>query len=224
MDNVNNIYYVCSKRVKFLKRKVLDIVIEFFEKKKDKNLLIDDIYAYLQKALNVSSVNRQNLRVFLKANPAGYVSFNDVQDISRLYPNLEKKEEKSIYFALSRLQRLKESIVILGLDNIIALLKTNGSSIYNVCELLQSIPATPFTYNVFSDTHHIFAKFLESFSENDLFLLMEDENAFNDLYQIFIEENKEQEKVKNYITNIRNFISNIHNDNKKMRLSYLVRR
>lgn len=222
MDNVNNIYYVCSKRVKFLKRKVLDIVIEFFEKKKDKNLLIDDIYAYLQKALNVSSVNRQNLRVFLKANPAGYVSFNDVQDISRLYPNLEKKEEKSIYFSLSRLQRLKESIVILGLDNIIALLKTNGSSIYNVCELLQSIPATPFTYNVFSDTHHIFAKFLESFSESDLFLLMEDENAFNDLYQIFIEENKEQEKVKNYITNIRNFISNIHNDNKKMRLSYML--
>ncbi len=37
MDNVNNIYYVCSKRVKFLKRKVLDIVIEFFEKKKDSN-------------------------------------------------------------------------------------------------------------------------------------------------------------------------------------------
>lgn len=222
MDNVKNNYYVCSKRVKFLKRKVLDIVIEFFEKKKDKNLLIDDIYAYLQKALNVSSVNRQNLRVFLKANPTGYVSFNDVQDISRLYPNLEKKEEKSIYFSLSRLQRLKESIVILGLDNIIALLKTNGSSIYNVCELLQSIPATPFTYNVFSDTHHIFAKFLESFSESDLFLLMEDENAFNDLYQIFIEENKEQEKVKNYITNIRNFISNIHNDNKKMRLSYML--
>ena len=46
MDNVNNIYYVCSKRVKFLKRHILDIVIEFFEKKKDRNLLIDDIYIY----------------------------------------------------------------------------------------------------------------------------------------------------------------------------------
>ncbi len=222
MDNVNNIYYVCSKRVKFLKRQVLDNVIEFFEKQKDRNLLIDDIYVYLQKKLNVTSVNKQNLKVFLKANPAGYVSFNDVQDISRLYPNLEKKEEKSIHFSLSRLQRLKESIVTLGLDNIIALLKTNGSSIYNACELLQSLPATPFTYNIFSETHHIFAKFLESFSESDLFLLMEDENAFNDLYQIFIEENKEQEKVKNYTTNIRNLISNIHNDNKKMRLSYML--
>ena len=222
MDNVNNIYYVCSKRVKFLKRQVLDNVIEFFEKQKDRNLLIDDIYVYLQKKLNVTSVNKQNLKLFLKANPAGYVSFNDVQDISRLYPNLEKKEEKSIYFSLSRLQRLKESIVTLGLDNVIALLKTNGSSIYNACELLQSLPATPFTYNIFSDTHHIFAKFLESFSESDLFLLMEDENAFNDLYQIFIEENKEQEKVKNYTTNVRNLISNIHNDNKKMRLSFML--
>ncbi len=222
MDNVNNIYYVCSKRVKFLKRQVLDNVIEFFEKQKDRNLLIDDIYVYLQKKLNVTSVNKQNLKVFLKANPAGYVSFNDVQDISRLYPNLEKKEEKSIHFSLSCLQRLKESIVTLGLDNVIALLKTNGSSIYNACELLQSLPATPFTYNIFSDTHHIFAKFLESFSESDLFLLMEDENAFNDLYQIFIEENKEQEKVKNYTTNVRNLISNIHNDNKKMRLSFML--
>lgn len=222
MDNVNNIYYVCSKRVKFLKRQVLDIVIEFFEKKNDRNLHIDDIYVYIQKSLNVTSVNKHNLKLFLKANSAGYVSFNDVQEVSILYPSVEKNDEKSAYFSLSFLQRLNESFRVLGLDNTIALLKTDGSSIYNVCELLQSLPITPFTYNLFSDLQHNLARFLESFSESDLLLLVDDEKAFNDLYQFFIEENKEREKVQKYIDNIRNLIANIHNTNKKMRLSYML--
>lgn len=222
MDNVNNIYYVCSKRVKFLKRQVLDIVIEFFEKKDERNLHIDDIYVYLQKGLNISSVNKHNLKIFLKANPAGYVSFNDVQDISRLYPNLKKQEETSVYFSLSYLKQLKETLEVLGIENTIALLKTNGSIIYNVCELLQFLPATSFSYNIFSDLQHNFARFLESFSESDLFLLMDDEKMFNDFYQIFTEENKKRKKIDDYIANIRDLISNIHNDNKTMRLSYML--
>lgn len=222
MDNVNNIYYVCSKRVKFLKRQVLDMVIEFFEKKDERNLHIDDIYVYLQKGLNISSVNKHNLKIFLKANPAGYVSFNDVQDISRLYPNLKKQEETSIYFSLSYLKQLKETLEVLGIENTIALLKTNGSIIYNVCELLQFLPATSFFYNLFSDLQHNFARFLESFSESDLFLLIDDEKMFNDFYQIFTEENKERKKIDDYIANTKDLISNIHNDNKTMRLSYML--
>lgn len=221
MENENNIYYVCSKKVKFLKREVLDIVIKFFKEKNERNLHIDDIYVYLRKCLNISSVNKHNLKIFLKANPAGYVSFNKIQDISILYPNLKEKEEASVYFSLSYLKQLKEILEVLGIKNTIALLKTNGSVIYNVCELLQFLPATSFDDDLFSDFQHNFARFLESFSENDLFLLMDDEKMFNEFYRIFAEEKKERKKIDDYITNIRDLISNIHNDNKIMRLSYI---
>ena len=222
MDNVNNIYYVCSKRVKFLKRQVLDIVIELFETKKAGNLHIDEIYVFLQKKLNVSSVNRGNLKLLLKANSAGFVSFSDVQYISRLYPDLKKQEEMSVYLSSAFLQHLKDSFDFLGRDNIIALLKTDGSSIYNVCEVLQFLPATPFTYNLFSESQHNLANFIEAFSESDLCLLLENEKSFNELYQIFLEENKEHKKTQKYIANIKTLLSNIHDDNKKMRLSYML--
>lgn len=222
MDNVNNIYYVCSKKVWFLKRQILDIVIDFFKEQEKTQVHIDDIYVHLQKKLNVSNVNRNNLKVLLRANSAGRVFLHDVQSVSKLYPGKEVDKQCPTHFSADSLKQLKKSLNILGLDVIVALLKTDGSTIFNVCELLQFRPVTTFANNIFSEQQWDLADFLETFSEDELFLLIEDENSFNDLYKLFIEEKQERENKDNYIVNIRNSISNIHNDNKKLRLNYML--
>lgn len=222
MNNENDIYYECSKRVRFLKSQIFDLVIDFFTTQEESKIHIRDLYIYLQKKLKISNVNRNNLKMLLGADSAGYVLLNEVKKRSALYLVAKDNNQSPLHCSASFLQRFKKALNVLGVDIIIALLKTDGSTIYNVCELLQSHPITNFTHTIFSEQQRNLADFLESFSETDISSLVEDEKAFNDLYKLFVAKKKEREKINHYIVNIKESLSNIHSDNKNLRLNYML--
>ena len=85
MSNADDKYYICSKRVKFLKSDILKLVTQLFENNNTKNIHISKIYVFLQRELKIFSVNMQNLKDFLMANSSGFVSYDDVRRISKLY-------------------------------------------------------------------------------------------------------------------------------------------
>lgn len=217
MKDINESYYYCSKNVRFPKRTILDLVYELFEKEETTILALDDIYFYLQKKLKVTNVNRANLREFLKATTAGYVMVEVVADISALYRNTDREEEPTLLTA-SFLQSLKSCFNVLGPVNTIALLKTDGSTIYNVCEALQDIPMTDWRKSLFTEEHHKLAEFFESLIDHYLLTIVAEEGDINEQFKAFQNIREMDEKTLDYIWDIRSAVSNIHITNEMLSL------
>lgn len=219
MNDTNNIYYSCSKRVKFLKTDILKLVIDFFNKNNVTVAHVLDIYAYLQEKLNVVSVNKMNLRIFLRANQSDYVTYENILKINQLYV-----PEKVIDSAFSeqRLQRMKESLLIIGKENVIAILKTSGKTFFNTCNLLMGGHGNIISSEIFESCEHDLAEFLESLTELDLVNIFDEPDKFNKKYKCFLEEKNEKERFVKYISEVQSFILKIHQDNYELNLKYLL--
>ena len=218
MNDVNNIYYVCTRRVKFLKTDVLAYVLELFESKQATQLSLSEIYAYLQKRLQVTNVNISNLKQFLSVGASDKVFWEKVKKTQKLYLGEDDIGEDIPHFSNSALLKVIHAVNTLGLENLVNLLKSDGKTILNICQQLRNTAVQGYNSPIFNRQHHIFAEFLESFTEKQLITLCNDEKDFNELYNAFFEEYRFKEQIKKYATTIKNRASNIHSDNYNLRI------
>lgn len=216
----NDIYYYCSKKVKFLKRDIFTYVLNIFKEKNVTCLDFENIYTFLQDTLHISTVNRANLRELLKPSKSNIVFLKTVQ--GEAVPYITSEEQKATSISEQYLTRLKNIIVDYGLDYVISILKLDGTIINNVCELLQFKDEPIFNAQSLRKKQRLMAEFLSSFEENELLTLFDDEKTFNGLYSLFLAEIKRKEDENNYLTYARDLLCDIHTDNFKLRLKYLV--
>jgi len=222
MNNINNIYYSCTKTTKFLKTDIIGYVLELFRIKESNTLSISEVYAYLQKKLHINTVNMTNLKELLRVGSTNRVNCETVKKIQEAYLDDIALIDNFPRFSKFALLKVKHAINTIGLENLVALLKTDGRTLFNLCQQLSSISSQNnknITYNL---QHHIFASFLESFTEEKLLLLCNDENEFNNLLDVFLEECRYRKQLAKYTDRVLPLISNIHKDNCKLRTSYLV--
>lgn len=91
MDDSNTFYY-CSKKVKFPKTQILELIIELFDIQQTESLFFYEVYVYLQRKLMISNVNRANLLEFLKPDQK---CINKSAMLS-LYENLINEQKQNL--------------------------------------------------------------------------------------------------------------------------------
>lgn len=225
-------YYYCSSKIKFPKSEIFDLVLSLFKTKNANVLDFEEIYTYLQEALNVHSVNRNNLKLLLKATLSNKVVFQTVQTEASIYIEGQKTEENTTSVR-EKLSTLKELTLMIGLENIIELINMDGIKLNGI--LAQLNPSIDFLSDKFSDFRQFknynklldydekkknLIVFLNNVEEKKLLYLLEDENRFYEEYIHFFQKERERKKEENFFEKVKLLMANIHNDNLCIRANF----
>jgi hypothetical protein len=224
--NSDNLYYYCSKHVRFLKSVVFKHILDLFATTGDKTLSIKEIYPYLQTALKVCSANRAQLSALLEGKvivTRDYIYSLYASSVDNESESIGKSEEKHDANVLN-VRVLKDTIDTLGLDFVKAYLSSDGVSIANFCRACLNIGQDYVPVEQVKRVEHseLLLAFINEFSEEELAVVLEDEESCEELYQLFLQDYCKESKTINFIKAYRECVSNINTDNYCINLNYII--
>lgn len=221
VDDVKNTqeeYYYCTKKIKFPKKTILRHIYNFFENNNDAAAPFNEVYAYLQSVLQVTSVNKQHLRDFLQI-------YTDKVSRNKIIAMLEEYEsgrgaKRVISLSSAVSLRLADAIEVLGLDFLKSYLPSDGNAVHKFLQAFHPCRNIDCQLKIDMDLRD----YILSFSETELVsLLRENPDIFCSRFSEFKATKKEERQIEEYISQIRNLINQIPFDNHSLKLSYLLK-
>lgn len=216
-------YYYCSKKVRFPKRKIIQLIYDFFIEQGQTVAFFEDIYVYLQKKLSVSSVNRQHLRELLDLC-TNIVTFKRVETLWKKYAD-ESYEPTFESLPISFAQKLSDAIDVLGWEFVRSYLLSDGQVIHGfLLALNSSMMQKPLSIYHTLEMNVNLRNYICAFSEEEIISLLQENPAlFCSEYYEFVERQQEKRKIEKFVSQIKQKIQNISPDNLQLKLSYLLK-
>lgn len=218
VENPQDEYYYCTKKIKFPKKTILRHIYNFFENNNDAAAPFNEVYAYLQSVLQVTSVNKQHLRDFLQI-------YTDKVSRNKIIAMLEEYEsgrgaKRVIMLSPSVFLKLADAIEVLGLDFLKSYLPSDGNAVHKFLQAFY--PCKNINRQLKFNAN--LRDYILSFSETELVsLLRENPDIFCSRFSEFKATKKEERQIEEYISQIRNLINQIPFDNHSLKLSYLLK-
>lgn len=211
-------YYYCTKKIRFPKREILRHIYNFFENNDVVAAPFNEVYTYLQSALQVTSVNRQHLREFLQVSTDEIPRDKIIAMWEKYESDADGAPAVSLTSAVSL--RLAEAIEVLGLEFIKSYLYSDGTTVHKFLQAFHPRKYSDRQLKIDTDLRD----YILSFSETELIsLLREQPDVFGLGFSEFTKAKKEEKLIKEYISQIRQSIERIPSDNHPLRLTHLLK-
>lgn len=231
-DNVED-YYYCTKTIRVSKYKMLKALYQFFDENDEARIDIRDCYTFLQQTFNISSFNMAKLKEFLQTDK--FVLKSVVQQL--LIQNTPESEQKGKTLDLKKYllkDREKWIKVVKGLGvECLQYLAKNGLNSYisfnnSIKELVPDYNVNIELINpdidkfINEEDYNVLFGFINLFSEEEFLEVLNDENSLTELLDMYIEELRKKKEVADFCKNLKQLLSNIHNDNKKAKIKHIL--
>lgn len=226
-------YYYCTKTIRVSKYKMIKVLYQLFEKSGQTRIDIRDCYTTLQKTFNIKSFNMGKLKEFLQTDKIVLKSVIERLLIENTLEDQDKNRGLDIKkFLVSDREKWIKVIKGVGIEFIDYLSKNGIKTFFQFNNLMTEMDpsytsklelANPDNDKVLSEEdYNVLFGFIKLFTEDEFIDVLNDENSLVEFIDMYLEEIKKKKEISDFCKQLRSLLSNIHNDNKRAKIKYIL--